>query len=180
MRDILVRLRPDAGQLTIAELIQEREAAACEIERLRNQQSRAVAVAIPARGMREALPPPTPAKVVPSARPAVELGAPVRPRGVCKLVSLSRSSIYLRVAEGSFPAPLKLSDHCGRWRREDLETWIRSPDLRCRPDLRRDSFVVDPPHAGLIFWRIRPLLRQIERLLRHFSWRIFGIAPKRA
>src|ERR1700675_1935535 len=32
MRDILVRLRTDAGQLTIAELIQEREGAACEIE----------------------------------------------------------------------------------------------------------------------------------------------------
>lgn len=130
MRDILLRLRTDAGQLTIAELIQEREAAACEIERLRNQQSRAVAAAIPPRSAREALPPPTLAKVVPSAQPAVDLGALVRLRDVCKLVSLSRSSIYLRVAEGSFPAPLKLSDHCVRWRREDLEAWIRSPDLR--------------------------------------------------
>jgi len=37
MRDILVRLREDAGQLTLAILFQEREAAACEIERLRRQ-----------------------------------------------------------------------------------------------------------------------------------------------
>ena len=37
MRDILVRLRADAGQLTLATLIREREAAACEIERLRSQ-----------------------------------------------------------------------------------------------------------------------------------------------
>jgi hypothetical protein len=37
MLDILTRLRTDAGQLTIAALIQEREAAAVEIERLRKQ-----------------------------------------------------------------------------------------------------------------------------------------------
>ena len=37
MRDILIRLREDAGQLTLAVLIQEREAAAWEIERLRGQ-----------------------------------------------------------------------------------------------------------------------------------------------
>jgi hypothetical protein len=34
MRDIVARLRRDGGQLTIAELLQEREAAACEIERV--------------------------------------------------------------------------------------------------------------------------------------------------
>ena len=130
MRDILVRLRTDAGQLTIAELIQEREAAACEIERLRNRQDRAMAAAIPPRGAREAPPPPVPAKIAPSARPAVELGALVRLRDVCKLVSLSRTSIYARVGEGSFPAPLKLSDHCVRWRREDLEAWVRNPNPR--------------------------------------------------
>jgi hypothetical protein len=46
MRDILIRLRADAGQLTLALLIQEREAAACEIERLLGQrESSASAVA---------------------------------------------------------------------------------------------------------------------------------------
>jgi predicted DNA-binding transcriptional regulator AlpA len=128
MRDILVRLRTDAGQLTLAELIQGREAAACEIERLRSKQDHAVAAITSRRGVRETSPPL--AKVVPSARPAVELGALVRLSDVCKLVSLSRSSIYSRVSEGSFPAPLKLSDHCVRWRREDLEAWIRNPDPR--------------------------------------------------
>jgi hypothetical protein len=39
MRDILVRLRSVAGQLTLATLIQEREAAACEIERLRGERA---------------------------------------------------------------------------------------------------------------------------------------------
>jgi hypothetical protein len=57
MRDILVRLRRDAGQLTLAELIQERQAAACEIERLRNQQDRSNAV-IPAMHVWRSCPPP--------------------------------------------------------------------------------------------------------------------------
>ena len=54
MRDILVRLGTDAGQLTIAELIQEREAAASEIERLRSNQDRADATTNLPRRMREA------------------------------------------------------------------------------------------------------------------------------
>lgn len=50
---------------------------------------------------------------------------------VCKLVGLSRSSsFYSRVGEGSFPALVKLSDHCVRWRREDLEAWIGNPKPR--------------------------------------------------
>ena len=53
MRDILVRLGTDAGQLTIAELIQEREAAACEIERLRSNQDRAGATTNLPRSTRE-------------------------------------------------------------------------------------------------------------------------------
>jgi hypothetical protein len=32
MHDIVARLRRDTGQLTLAQLIQEREAPACEIE----------------------------------------------------------------------------------------------------------------------------------------------------
>jgi prophage regulatory protein len=125
MRDIIARLRRDAGQLTIAELIQEREAAACEIERLRDQQDRA-RVAMPTP--RDAPAPPQPATKSPAAAPQpLQLGVLVRLSDVCKLVGLSRSSIYSRVGEGTFPAPVKLSDHCVRWRREDLEAWIQNP-----------------------------------------------------
>ena len=37
MQDILIRLRADAGQLTLGVFFQEREAAAWEIEQLRGQ-----------------------------------------------------------------------------------------------------------------------------------------------
>jgi predicted DNA-binding transcriptional regulator AlpA len=125
MRDILVRLRTDAGQLTIAELIQEREAAACEIERLLSKQDRAGPTTNLPRSTRET--PAPAAKVALRGHEPLQLGELVRLSDVCKLVSLSRSSIYKRVHEASFPTPLKLSDHCVRWRREDLERWIRNP-----------------------------------------------------
>ena len=128
MRDIVARLRRDAGQLTIAELIQEREAAACEIERLRERQDR-LRVAVPSSRGAPAPPPPAP-KIAAERPQPLQLGALVRLSDVCKLVGLSRSSIYSRVGEGSFPAPVKLSDHCVRWRREDLEAWVQNPRPR--------------------------------------------------
>ena len=128
MHDILARLRRDAGQLALAQLIQEREAAACEIERLRNQHDRATADARSTRNARATL---QPAVKSSTEKPQpLQLGALVRLSDVCKLVGLSRSSIYSRVGEASFPAPVKLSDHCVRWRREDLEAWIRNPQPR--------------------------------------------------
>jgi prophage regulatory protein len=124
MHDIVARLRRDAGQLTLAQLMQEREAAACEIERLRNQQNRSHPMTASPRNAR-VVQPPAP-KHSPDERQPLQLGALVRLSEVCKLVSLSRSSIYSRVADGSFPPPVKLSDHCVRWRREDLEAWIQN------------------------------------------------------
>jgi prophage regulatory protein len=123
MRDIVARLRRDAGQLTLAELIQEREAAACEIERLRDQRDRH-RIAVPISRSTATPPPPAPKASAERPQP-LQLGALVRLSDVCKLVGLSRSSIYRRAGEGSFPVPVKLSEHCVRWRREDLDAWIR-------------------------------------------------------
>ena len=123
MRDIVARLRRDAGQLTLAELIQEREAAACEIERLRERQD-GIRVAVPTTRTAPASLPSAPKSSAERPQP-LQLGALVRLSDVCKLVGLSRSSIYRRAGEGSFPAPVKLSEHCVRWRREDLDAWIR-------------------------------------------------------
>jgi prophage regulatory protein len=128
MRDIVARLRRDAGQLTISELIQEREAAACEIERLRERQD-GLRVAVPTSRTAPAPLPPAPRIAAERPQP-LQLGALVRLSDVCKLVGLSRSSIYSRIREGTFPAAVKLSDHCVRWRREELEGWIANPKPR--------------------------------------------------
>lgn len=37
---------------------------------------------------------------------------------------LSRSSIYLRVAEGSFPSPIPLGGRAVGWLEAELEDWI--------------------------------------------------------
>jgi prophage regulatory protein len=126
MQDILVRLRADAGQLTLGVLIQEREAAACEIEQLRGQlrQQRSTAEAAPRTSR--------PTKAVMPSTP------PVRPRtshpnallrlaDVRSLVGISRSTIYKRISEGSFPSPVRISERSVRWRLEDIEEWIREP-----------------------------------------------------
>lgn len=36
---------------------------------------------------------------------------------------LGKSTIYRRIDEGTFPAPLRLSAGCVRWDAEDLRTW---------------------------------------------------------
>jgi prophage regulatory protein len=45
---------------------------------------------------------------------------------VTKATSLGRSTIYRRIGEGTFPAPLKLSEGCVRWDSEDLEAWRKA------------------------------------------------------
>jgi prophage regulatory protein len=42
---------------------------------------------------------------------------------VTKATSLGRSTIYRRIGEGTFPAPLKLSEGCVRWDDADLQAW---------------------------------------------------------
>lgn len=45
---------------------------------------------------------------------------------VTKATSLGRSTIYRRIGEGTFPAPLHLSPGCVRWDADDLEVWKRT------------------------------------------------------
>jgi prophage regulatory protein len=42
---------------------------------------------------------------------------------VTRATSLGRSTIYRKISEGTFPAPLKLSEGCVRWDAADLQTW---------------------------------------------------------
>lgn len=43
---------------------------------------------------------------------------------VSQRVGLGRSSIYEFVKKKRFPAPVKLSSHCTRWRESDIAAWI--------------------------------------------------------
>lgn len=42
------------------------------------------------------------------------------------LCALSRSSIYRKIQEGTFPAPVKLGERASGWRQSDLIAWLDS------------------------------------------------------
>ena len=46
---------------------------------------------------------------------------------VLALVGLSRASVYAKVAEHRFPAPIKLTQHASGWRIGDIRVWLSNP-----------------------------------------------------
>lgn len=44
--------------------------------------------------------------------------------GAPGLVPLSKSTIWRRVAAGTFPKPVKLSERVTAWRAEDIRAWL--------------------------------------------------------
>jgi prophage regulatory protein len=55
---------------------------------------------------------------------------------------LSRSTIYLRVAQGSFPAPVSLGARAVGWLESDVDSWLalqinRSRSIGPRPSRRK-------------------------------------------
>ena len=38
--------------------------------------------------------------------------------------ALSRSTIYRKIRDGSFPEPLKIGDRAVRWRESEIEAWL--------------------------------------------------------
>jgi prophage regulatory protein len=49
---------------------------------------------------------------------------------------LSRSSIYLRMSEGTFPTSISLGDRAVGWLEGDIDAWIESRINASRKDLR--------------------------------------------
>jgi prophage regulatory protein len=51
--------------------------------------------------------------------------AVLRLPGVKRITGLSRSTIYLRIAEGTFPKPISLGDRAVGWLEDDLQMWLQ-------------------------------------------------------
>lgn len=128
MNDIVARLSLDPGQRTLGQLIQDREAAAHEIRRLRNDVESLSQIL----GRRR-----DPADKPHAPRPAYPPNALLRLAEVSKLLSVSRSTIYARVAEGLFPAPVRISERAVRWRLEDIEAWRNTLSVNSPSDQRK-------------------------------------------
>lgn len=41
-----------------------------------------------------------------------------------QITGLARSTIYLRLQQGQFPAPIQVGAKAVRWRQSDLQTWL--------------------------------------------------------
>ena len=57
----------------------------------------------------------------------------VRLNTVLARTGLSRSTIYRKIAEGTFPAQLRISVNGAGWRESDLNRWVADP-VRWRPE----------------------------------------------
>ena len=51
----------------------------------------------------------------------------IRLKTVLDRTGLSRSTIYRKIAEGTFPAQLKISTNGAGWRESDINRWIADP-----------------------------------------------------
>lgn len=136
--DILELLKLDPGTRTLGQLLQERQWAAMEIERLRAADARMAAAAVaepPAQAhlrARTAMRSPALADSAVLRKPA-ETAAPVavqampprllRLRDVQDMVGLSRSTIYQMIARGRFPAGMRVGERARRWPIAEVVAW---------------------------------------------------------
>ncbi len=48
---------------------------------------------------------------------------------VSKKTTLAKSTLWLKIAQGQFPKPIKLSPAISVWKQSDIDAWI---DERCK------------------------------------------------
>jgi prophage regulatory protein len=114
--DMLDRLILDPGTRTLGELLQEREWAVGEIRRLRldlgrlsrKQQAERIEEEMEQRGELD---------------PKLHAQRLLRLAEVSTMIGLKRSAIYRYVAEGRFPAPIKVGIRSVRWKLADVLAW---------------------------------------------------------
>jgi prophage regulatory protein len=118
--DMLERLRLDPGTRTLGELLQERQWAIHEVERLADEvlrlKSQASERAPSARLVDEAE----------LARRAQALSNPnrlIRMKELRQLLGLGPSVIYKMMGEGHFPRSVHLGERTVAWRLADVEAW---------------------------------------------------------
>ena len=66
---------------------------------------------------------------------------------VLERTGLSRSTLYRKIEQGSFPRQVRISERCIGWRDSDIERWLRNPMFYSRTELgkiRWDSTGLEP------------------------------------
>jgi prophage regulatory protein len=62
----------------------------------------------------------------------------LRMRKVLERAGLSRSTIYRKMKDGTFPSQVKISEHCSGWRESEINRWMADP-VNYREDQRNRS-----------------------------------------
>ena len=57
----------------------------------------------------------------------------LRREEVSHLTGLGRATIYKKVADGSFPPPIRLGTRSVGWRLSDVVAWLQAPEKRWDP-----------------------------------------------
>lgn len=107
--NIVKRLELDAGSLTFGQLVQDREIARQEIIRLEVDNARLKSSLH--LQLSEASDGPT------------GIDSLVSLKDVCKLVGVSRSTIYKWISDGNFPQPIRIGKRAVRWSSQALVVW---------------------------------------------------------
>lgn len=48
----------------------------------------------------------------------------LRIRAILELTGLSRSTLYRKIQDGSFPRQIKIAERCAGWREHEVRDWI--------------------------------------------------------
>jgi prophage regulatory protein len=51
----------------------------------------------------------------------------IRLRTVLERTGLSRSTLYRKIGEGTFPRQIRIAARCAGWRESAVEAWLRNP-----------------------------------------------------
>ena len=124
MQNLIDRLRADFGKKTVGELLQDREAAALEIERLTRELTQ-LRAPHSSEHRPFPLPPPVAQRVAQQHDTSRKL---IRLREVCNIVGLSRSTIYAAMSVGKFPRAIHVGVRSVRWKASDIENWLKSKE----------------------------------------------------
>ena len=122
MQSLIDRLRMDFGRKTLGELIRDREAAAIEIGRLTHEIAKCRSAPAPKQAPRDA----RPARTPPVAVIGMDGRELLRLKDVCRIVGLSRSTIYGAMANRRFPRAVRIGVRAVRWRSSDVAAWLAS------------------------------------------------------
>ena len=63
----------------------------------------------------------------------------LRMRTVLERTGLSRSTLYRKMHDGTFPQQIRISEHCCGWRESAINCWMADPVSYSDEDARRMS-----------------------------------------